>query len=81
MVLPWTDRAGAGGWARRLDALLRPAEKAAGSLRDAVGRALSAITGQRVSISANPVTLEKSNISELNVVQRKTQTITKLKMY
>ena len=57
---------------------LRPAEKVAGSLRDAVGQALSAITGQRVSISANTITLEKSNISELNVVQRKTQTITKL---
>jgi hypothetical protein len=57
---------------------LRPAEAMAGSLRDAVGRALSAVTGQRVTIEANTVTLEKSNISELNVVQRKTQTITKL---
>jgi len=57
---------------------LRPAETMAGSLRDAVGRALSAVTGQRVTITANTVTLEKSNISELNVVQRKTQTITKL---
>jgi hypothetical protein len=57
---------------------LRPAEKAASSVRDAVANALTAITGQRVVIQSNTVTLEKSNISELNVVQRRTQTITKV---
>jgi hypothetical protein len=65
---------GAVGWLL----FLRPAEKAAGSVRDAVVDALSAITGQKVVVHSNTVTLEKSAISELNVVQRRTQTITKV---
>ena len=58
--------------------LVRPAEKAAGGLRQAVAGALEKITGERVTLSSNTVTLQKSNISELNVIQRKTQTMTKI---
>ncbi len=67
----------AGGWVGWL-LLVRPAEKAAGGLRRAAAGALEAITGERVSLSSNTVTLQKSDISELNVVQRKTQTMTKI---
>lgn len=58
--------------------MLRPAQGAVGGLRDAVAFALREITGQRVAVHANTVTLEKSDIAELNVVQRKTQTVVKL---
>lgn len=58
--------------------LIRPVEKAAGGLREAVASALQRITGQQVAIHSNTVTLQKANISELNLVQRRTQTITKL---
>jgi hypothetical protein len=58
--------------------LVRPAEKAAGGLRDTVASALEKITGERFTVSSNTVTLQKANISELNVIQRKTQTMTKL---
>lgn len=58
--------------------LVRPAEKAAGGLRDAVAGALEKITGERVTLSSNTVTVQKSNIAELNVIQRKTQTMTKI---
>jgi len=58
--------------------LVRPAEKVAGSLRDTVAAALQKITGEQVTIASNTITLQKSNITELNVVQRKTQTMTKM---
>ena len=58
--------------------LIRPAEKAAGSLRDSVANALESITGQRFAVSSNTFTLQKSTITEMNVVQRKTQTMTKI---
>jgi hypothetical protein len=58
--------------------LVRPAEKVAGGLRDTVASALQKITGQQFNVSSNTVTLQKSAITELSVVQRKTQTMTKL---
>ncbi|MFN0125320.1 MAG: DUF4230 domain-containing protein [Verrucomicrobiales bacterium] len=57
--------------------MVRPVEKAASGLRDTVAGALERITGERFAVSSNTVTLQKSNIAELNVVQRKTQTVTK----
>jgi hypothetical protein len=56
---------------------IRPAEKAVGGLRDAVADAFRNITGQKVTVHANTVTIEKSNIAELSLVQRKTQTVIK----
>lgn len=58
--------------------LVRPAEKAAGGLRDTVVSALQKITGEQFTVSSNTITLQKANIAELNVVQRKTQTLTKI---
>ncbi len=58
--------------------MVRPAEKVAGGLRDTVAHALERITGERFTVASNTVTLQKSNIAELSVVQRKTQTVTKL---
>jgi len=58
--------------------LVRPAEKAAGGLRDTVVSALEKITGERFTVASNTITLQKTNIAELNVVQRKTQTMTKI---
>jgi len=58
--------------------LVRPAEKAAGGLRDTVVNALEKITGERFTVASNTITLQKTNIAELNVVQRKTQTMTKI---
>ncbi|MGI8605219.1 MAG: DUF4230 domain-containing protein [Verrucomicrobiales bacterium] len=57
--------------------MVRPAQSAAKSLRDIVASALADITGQQVTIHANTVTVAKSNIAELNLVQRKTQTVVK----
>ncbi len=54
---------------------VRPVESNVGALRLAVAHALERITGQQVTVSANTVTLRKTNIAELNVAQRKTQTI------
>lgn len=54
---------------------VKPVESNVGALRLAVAHALERITGQQVTVSSNTVTLKKSNIAELNVVQRKTQTI------
>ena len=56
---------------------IRPAEKAAVGLRNAVADAFRNITGQKVTMHANTVTVEKSNIAELSLVQRKTQTVIK----
>lgn len=58
--------------------LVRPAEKAAGSLRDTVVSALEKITGEQFTVTSNTVILQKSTIAELNVVQRKSQTMTKI---
>jgi Protein of unknown function (DUF4230) len=57
--------------------MIRPTENAVRSLRDTVAAALSNITGQQITIHANTVTMEKANIAELNLVQRKTQTVVK----
>ena len=65
----------AGGVAWML--LIRPAQMAVGTLKSTVAGALQAITGQQVSIRSNTVVVEKSNIAELNVVQRKTQSVLK----
>ncbi len=58
--------------------MVKPAQNLASSLKNAAANALAAITGQQVSISSNTVTLAKTNITELNVVQRRTQTVTKM---
>lgn len=54
---------------------VRPVQSQVGTLRHAVAHALERITGQQVTVHSNTVTLQKTNIAELSVVQRKTQTI------
>jgi Protein of unknown function (DUF4230) len=57
--------------------MIRPAQSVVSSLRNTVAAALAEITGQHITIHANTVTMEKANIAELNLVQRKTQTFVK----
>jgi hypothetical protein len=58
--------------------LVRPAEKAAGGLRDTVVEALETITGERFTVASNTITLQKAAIAEFNVIQRKAQTMIKM---
>jgi hypothetical protein len=58
--------------------LVRPAEKAAGGLRDTVAEALETITGERFTVASNTITLQKAAIAEFNVIQRKAQTMIKM---
>ena len=58
--------------------LVRPAEKAAGGLRDTVVEALETITGEQFTVASNTITLQKAAIAEFNVIQRKAQTMIKM---
>jgi hypothetical protein len=57
--------------------IIYPAQQAARGMKSSLAQALQTITGQKINFQSSTATLEKSDLAELNVTSRRTQTVVK----
>jgi hypothetical protein len=57
--------------------VIYPAQQAASGVKNSLVQALQTITGQKIIMESSTATLHKSDIAELNVTSRRTQTVIK----